>query len=119
MKRTLVYGAATAVVLATLGTGAGLTRCSQSVEAIYGPPPIEDPSDNPATGQTGNQQSVTVVAQDDPDEPIEAYYGPPFTGEPEIPIEDVYGPPPVSDDGSDDPTQEFYGPPVVYEQDAE
>lgn len=118
MRKTLVYGTATAVVLAALGTGAGLTRCTQSVETVYGPPPIEEPSDDPATGQTGNQQGVTGQGQDDPDEPIEAYYGPPFTGDPENPIEDVYGPPPVSDDDSDDPMQEYYGPPVVYEQDA-
>lgn len=100
MRKTLVYGAATAIVLASLGAGTGLSRCSQPVETVYGPPPIEEPSDDPAAGQTGNQQGTTNSGQDDPDEPVET----------------LYGPPPSSYDDPDEPVQDFYGPPVVFEE---
>ncbi len=59
MKKTLVYGAATAAVVASLG-GFSLAACRpdpESIEGLYGPPPF--------------------VEREDVDEPIEDVYGPP------------------------------------------
>ena len=92
MKKTLVYGAATAVVALSLGSCWAATN---RVEAVYGPPPIEeDDAEKPGT-----------------DEPVEDVYGPPVDveddqGEDVIDVEvtdvDVvtpalYGPPPDMD----------------------
>lgn len=58
MKKTLVYGAATAVVVASLGAGFSMAMCTNS--ALYGPPPAELSSESAES-----------------DEPIEDVYGPP------------------------------------------
>ena len=90
MKKTLVYGIATAAVLASLGAGFGLAQCAfQPQPALYGPPPSDEPS--------GSSEA---------DDPIEDVYGPPVDvrssdstsneddfEEDEIPTA-LYGPPP-------------------------
>lgn len=100
MKKTLVYGIATAAVVASLG-GLALTTCrSESIETLYGPPPMDDPEDDPSA--------------------IETLYGPPPMDDPveiDEPIEDVYGAP-VDFDVDDDAEVEeiqpaLYGPPIV------
>lgn len=96
MKKTLVYGTATAVVVAALGSPFALARCrSESVESLYGPP--------------------SMYSQDDDDDPIEDVYGPPVIEdpEPEDPVEDVYGPPVFEDPEVEEPVEDFYGPPVT------
>lgn len=116
MKKTLIYGTATAAVALALGTGFGLVSCTQDhmIETDYGALPIENP-----------ESSSTE------DTPVETVYGPPPVEEPkpistiEKPIEDVYGPPvdvnwndETSDEVIDGPTSEkmvptVYGPPTL------
>ena len=99
MKKTLVYGVATAAVLASLGGGIAATQCSR-VETVYGPPPEISSS----AGVSDSAESVSSSAEIDE------------------PIEDVYGPPPVDDkdansssssnvDDDDDLVAALYGPP--------
>ena len=93
MKKTLVYGVATAAVLATLGAGFGLTQCAQP--AVYGPPPVDESSDSLEAGNpdesandpsdesdsesaSGKDGSDSASDGDDlEDEAITALYGPP------------------------------------------
>ena len=79
MKKTLVYGLATAAVLTSLGA---CRSPFSSVEALYGPPP-----------EVGEQQDLEVV---------ETLYGPPpeapSADDIDKPIEDVYGPAPYFED---------------------
>ena len=99
MRKTLVYGTATAAVALTL-TGCPLSP----VTAVYGPPPgIEE--EDPAQQQDVEEPSQT---QTEVDEPLEDVYGPPVDLEP-TPIEGdeqsvvmvpaVYGPPPEEPEG--------------------
>ncbi len=83
MKKTLVYGVATAAVLASLGAGFGLTQCAQP--AVYGPPPIDESSDsletsNPdssANDPSDKDGSDSASDKDSlEDEAITALYGP-------------------------------------------
>lgn len=86
MKKTLVYGVATAAVLAALGAGFGMTQCTQ--QELYGPPPADE-------------SSASAEAND----PIETVYGPP----PEMDSQESAS----DDEGSeaeDIPTA-LYGPP--------
>ena len=90
MKKTLVYGAATAAVLASLGAGFGLASCS--IEAVYGPPPSEQPSSN-----------------SEADDPIEDVYGPPVD---ETDSDSSASSGSASEEGSDDEAiTALYGPP--------
>lgn len=108
MKRTLVYGTATAIIAASLGGNLGLARCGradQPAAGLYGPP-IEAPQDD--------------------DDPVETVYGPPpgeYDEPIDEPIEDVYGPPieqqediAVEGDTPDPDTEAvqpaLYGPPA-------
>lgn len=92
MKKTLVYGTATAAVVLALGSSIAVTQCGRNIETVYGPPPIQDN-----------------------DDPIEDVYGPPIAPEEDDEaIETVYGPPPEYED---EPIEDVYGPPVEYESD--
>ena len=107
MRRTLVFGAATAAVALGL---AGCAACrNERIETLYGPPPEaqkgESPDDQKGAGDSkgsGSQQQSSAV-----DEPIEAVYGPPVDIDDEDgktdsndveqePVPAVYGPPPGS-----------------------
>ena len=66
MKKTLIFGAATAAVALSLGSCA-VTSCTQ-MSTLYGPPPVQED-----------------------DEPIEDVYGPPVTDVELQPA--LYGPP--------------------------
>lgn len=94
MKKTLVYGAATAAVVASLG-GFSLSACrpgQENIETVYGPPPVEEPGDIEALyGPPPMDEPVPVEEPDDIDEPIEDVYGPPVTEEELQPA--LYGPP--------------------------
>ena len=94
MRRTLVYGTATAVVALTL------TGCpAREVATLYGPPPgAEEEASSQQEAQATSQSQQSEV-----DEPIEDVYGPPVSEEvlsiegEEEDIEAVpalYGPPP-------------------------
>ena len=99
MKKTLVYGVATAAVLASIGGGIAATQCSR-VEAVYGPPP--EFSSSSAVVDPAESASSSVEIDD--------------------PVEDVYGPPPIEEgasfssngdtnDDGEDPLAALYGPP--------
>ena len=95
MKKTLIYGTATALVAISAGAGLALSTCSRQ-EALYGPAPVQEPQ---------NQDDETA---------LEALYGVPV--DENEPIEDVYGPPPVFDDASegvDFSVPAVYGPAPV------
>ena len=95
MKKTLIYGTATALVVLTAGAGVALTTCGRQ-EALYGPAPVQQPQ---------NQEDEYA---------LEALYGVPV--DENEPIEDVYGPPPVFDDaseGEDVSVPAVYGPAPV------
>lgn len=107
MKKTLVYGAATAAIL--LAAGACVTCTRQVQPSLYGPPPedIIEPAD---------PEEPTEPA--DIDEPIEDVYGPPIDYDVDSVIVDeegrdsnlvavLYGPPP-EDEAS---IAALYGPP--------
>ena len=88
MKKTLVYGAATAAVALSLGT---CWRSQQPIESVYGPPPEQ--TDVPASPTQDDEPEI--------DEPIEDVYGPPVDvvdiddeSDDEELIATVYGPPP-------------------------
>ena len=83
MKKTLVYGVATAAVLASLGAGFGLTQCAQP--AVYGPPPIDESSDsleadnpNSSANDSSDKDASDSASDKDSleDEAITALYGP-------------------------------------------
>lgn len=106
MKKTLAYGAATAVMALALGTGTGfLSSCTREefVVALYGTPVVEPgpaiPTDEPT-----------------PIEPVPDLYGPPvfFDQDDEVP-EDPAG---ESNDQPEAPTPQaplptLYGPPTL------
>ena len=109
MKKTLVYGAATAVVALSLGSCWAATN---RVEAVYGPPPIEeDDAEKPGTDAEEVDEPSGTMSFTGTDEPVEDVYGPPVDveddqGEDVIDVEvtdvDVvtpvlYGPPPDMD----------------------
>ena len=91
MKKTLIYGAATAAVTLSLGM---CWNSHSAIETVYGPPP-DDP-DSPAVTKPEDPEEI--------DEPIEDVYGPPVIeeqvdlteydedGTPIVPA--LYGPPP-------------------------
>ena len=81
MKRTLVYGIATASLLLAVGA---CTAGTQRVESLYGPPPDD-----------------VIEPADEPDDPTEI----------DEPIEDVYGPPVDVDDEDEQLVVALYGPP--------
>lgn len=96
MKKTLVYGAATAAVLASLGAGFGLAACT-AVETVYGPPPSEVSS-----------------SSSEADDPIEDVYGPPVD---ETDSDSSASSGSASEEGSDDEAiTALYGPPPDSEQ---
>ena len=82
MKKTLVYGAATAVVALSLGSCA-VTSCTQ-MSTLYGPPPLQD------------------------DEPIEDVYGAPVDFDDDTDIDEAEPAQPEDDEGA---IITLYGPP--------
>jgi hypothetical protein len=82
MKKTLVYGAATAVVALSLGSCA-VTSCTQ-MSTLYGPPPVQD------------------------DEPIEDVYGAPVDFDDDTDIDEAEPAQPEDDEGV---IITLYGPP--------
>lgn len=104
MRRTLVFGAATAAV------ALGLTGCpaggNENIETLYGPPPEEQKGESPADQKnTGDTKSSNSQKQNSSvDEPIEDVYGPP------VDIDDVDG---KTDRGDveQEPVPAVYGPP--------
>jgi hypothetical protein len=82
MKKTLVYGAATAVVALSLGSCA-VTSCTQ-MSTLYGPPPVQD------------------------DEPIEDVYGAPVDFDDDTDIDEAEPAQPEDDEGA---IITLYGPP--------
>lgn len=84
MKKTLVYGAATAVVALSLGSCA-VTSCTQ-MSTLYGPPPMQDD-----------------------DEPIEDVYGAPVDFDDDTTID---GAEPVEPEGDEGAIVTLYGPPT-------
>lgn len=93
MKKTLVFGAATAAVALTLGSCAVSGCQNNSFSTLYGPPPAD--------------------VNDDPQ--VEALYGVPADEEDE-PIEDIYGAPVETSDDDSDLIVALYGPPAELEQ---
>lgn len=89
MKKTLVFGAATAAVALTLGSCAVSSCQNNAFSTLYGPPPAD--------------------VEDDAE--IEALYGTPTVDEDE-PIEDVYGPPVDYSDDDSELIVALYGPPA-------
>ena len=98
MKKTLIYGAATAAVVASLG-GLSLSACRPggNIETLYGPPPMEDPDKvdpqdiEALYGPPPGEDPIPIGEPDDIDEPIEDVYGPPVTDVELQPA--LYGPP--------------------------
>ena len=84
MKKTLVYGAATAVVVLSLGSCA-VTSCVRQPALLYGPPPVQDD-----------------------DEPIEDVYGAPIDLDDGTDIDDAEPDQPEDDEGA---IITLYGPP--------
>lgn len=90
MKKTLVYGAATAAVLASLGAGFGLVACTNesAVETVYGPPLSEAPSSSseadepiedvygPPVDESDSSASSNSMSEEEEEELINALYGP-------------------------------------------
>lgn len=121
MKRTLVYGAATAAIALALGSCATSCQRTESVETLYGPPPEVDADDDPIEDVYG--PPVDVQDDSDEDQPIEALYGIPTDDELEnIPVETLYGPP--ADDAQTETVEQeserftpvLYGPPTRLER---
>jgi hypothetical protein len=93
VKKTLVFGAATAAVALSLGT---CWNPMAPVETVYGPPPEETDSQDPA---------VVTPEEGEVDEPVADLYGPPVE-ETDASVDDIemdevivpalYGPPPES-----------------------
>lgn len=84
MKKTLVYGAATAVVALSLGSCA-VASCVRQPATLYGPPPMQDD-----------------------DEPIEDVYGAPIDFDDDTTIDDAEPIEPEDDEGA---IVTLYGPP--------
>lgn len=74
MNKTLVFGAATAAVI--VAAGAFACTATESIEALYGPPPEMD----------SRSDADDVVSVDvEQDDPIEDLYGPPVDDEVVVP----------------------------------
>ena len=84
MKKTLIFGAATAAVALSLGSCA-VTSCTQ-MSTLYGPPPVQED-----------------------DEPIEDVYGAPVDFDDDTTIDDVEPIEPEDDEGA---IVTLYGPPA-------
>ena len=101
MRRTLIFGAATAAVALAL---AGC-RSHSPVEAVYGPPPEIDPLDQDQNEDATSSDDANSLQQreEEIDEPIEDVYGSPVEfetqrddGEEDPPIALLYGPAPMN-----------------------
>ena len=96
MRRTLVFGTATAAVALAL-SGCPLGTRDERVEAVYGPPPVEEDEPDPT-------YPTAIDPANEDDEPIEDVYGPP------VPYD-------VDEDGEVDLSEvtALYGPPPDYD----
>jgi len=99
MKKTLVYGVATAAVLASIGGGIAATQCSR-VETVYGPPP--EISSSAAVSDSAESASSWAEI----DDPVEDVYGPPLVED-----ENTASSSSNVDDDDEDSVAALYGPP--------